>query len=197
MSSIDEFGACLAFTLKYEGGFVNNPADPGGATNKGITLNTYRHFLNPNGSISDLKAITDEEVRQIYAGGYWNVVRGDSLPRGVDLCVFDFAVNSGPSRSVKYLQAIVGCQGRDIDGFIGVKTLDLVNNMDPTTIVALMKTKRMAFLMSLGTWVTFGKGWKARVDACDILAHTMALMGQGQSQQPASHSSAPTEDLTS
>src|SRR5690554_5603848 len=110
------FREALPLVLKHEGGFVNHPSDPGGATNKGITIENYRRYVKKNGTVADLKAITDEEVAKVYKLFYWDAVKGDDLPGGVDYAVFDFAVNGGPGRAIKFLQRIAGVTQ---DGAIG------------------------------------------------------------------------------
>ena len=114
----ENFAACLAQVLLSEGGWSDHPADPGGATMKGITLATYRKY-RPGATKADLRAIADAEVAQIYREGYWNAVRGDDLPAGLDLVAFDAAVNSGTGRAAKWLQSAVGAVA---DGRIGAGT---------------------------------------------------------------------------
>src|SRR5690606_31383462 len=115
------FQQALEKVLKHEGGFVNHPADPGGATNKGITLATYRRYIKRNGTVDDLKALTTEQAGKVYKAQYWDKVRGDDLPSGLDYAVFDFAVNSGPAKAVKELQKVLGVTQ---DGIIGPITLE-------------------------------------------------------------------------
>ena len=96
------FFKSLEMVLKHEGGFVDHPEDPGGATNKGITHRTYSEFLGrPLEDVDELKSIPDEHVEMIYKQGYWDKVKGDDLPGGVDFCTFDWGVNSGPGRAAK------------------------------------------------------------------------------------------------
>lgn len=93
------FSACLAFTLKHEGGWSDLDGDSGGATNKGITFATFKRWY-PEATLDLLRTISDEQVAHIYAEGYWKPVNADLLSFGVDLMVFDFAVNAGPARSL-------------------------------------------------------------------------------------------------
>ena len=96
----DNFQASLKMVLKHEGGFVDHPKDPGGATNKGVTRQTYESFLGrPLESVNELIEIPDEHIQEIYRIRYWDKVKGDDLPSGLDFSVFDWGVNSGPSRS--------------------------------------------------------------------------------------------------
>lgn len=163
------FKAALAVTLKHEGGFVNHPRDPGGATNKGITLATFRRY-RPGATVNDLKAIKDVEVERIYRDGFWNPVTADFLQDGLDLAVFDFAVNSGPGRAARYLQAVVGVKQ---DGTVGPKTLKAANGMRGDVAVQKLCARRLSFVRGLRTWDVFGRGWSRRI--ADIEARGVAM----------------------
>lgn len=165
------FARSLSLVLKHEGGFANHPKDPGGATMKGVTLNTFRRY-KPGATVADLKAISTDMLGRIYRDGYWNVVKGDDLPSGVDYAVFDFAVNSGPGRAAEYLQAIAGVAQ---DGEIGPKTLAAVAKLDPAAVINSLCNRRMAFLRGLKTWPTFGKGWTSRV--AGVRKEALAMVG--------------------
>ena len=154
------FKLALKLVLKHEGGFVNHPKDPGGATNKGVTLATFRRFVNPNGTVEDLKKLTDAQAGVVYRRQYWDAVLGAELPSGVDYAVFDYAVNSGPGKAIRELQAVVGA---DVDGRIGPATLKAVRARKPILLVNALCDRRLAFLRRLPTWPTFGKGWTSRV----------------------------------
>lgn len=181
----DTFAAALAAVLKHEGGWSDHPSDPGGATMRGITLATYRQY-RPGATKQDLRNITDAELQRIYRDGYWNVIRGDDLPAGLDLAVFDFAVNSGPARAAIYLQNIVGAAP---DGKIGPLTLAAVAKLNPVTLISDLCSHRLAFLERLSTWPVFGKGWTKRVNDVRILATQMA---QGKAATPPNASPAPS-----
>lgn len=163
------FQRALACTLKEEGGFVNDVHDPGGATMKGITLATYREY-HPGASKDDLRRISDADVQHIYRHGYWDPIKGDELPSGVDLATFDFSVNSGHSRAAKYLQRLAGVTP---DGIIGPITLAAVQHADAKTMVNLLCDRRLEFLKGLPTWRYFGKGWSGRVSR--VRAEALAL----------------------
>lgn len=154
------FSFALEDVLLWEGGFVNHSEDPGGPTNKGITLRNYRKYINPNGTVEDLKNLSFAELEKFYKLYYWDAVKGDQLPHGIDLAVFDFAVNSGPTRAVKFLQAVVGT---DADGVIGTKTLEKVWESNHAETIRNLCDRRMVFLRHLRIFKTFGKGWKRRV----------------------------------
>ena len=154
------FFKSLEMVLKHEGGFVDHPDDPGGATNKGITHKTYSDFLGrPLEDVDELKNIPEEHVQLIYKQGYWDKVKGDNLPSGVDFAIFDWAVNSGPGRAAKALQKAVGATA---DGAIGPKTLAAVEAADAAEIIKAVADEREAFYKSLRTFNTFGKGWLRR-----------------------------------
>lgn len=165
------FPAALSAILTYEGGWADNPADPGGATMKGVTLAVYSHWLGRPASKDELRAITDAELQAIYRAGYWNAIRGDALPAGIDLIVFDTAVNSGPGRAAKLLQ---GAAGVTADGAIGPATLAAVRTVDPAVIINAFSAAHEAFYRSLPTFPTFGKGWLNRLHAVQQRALSMA-----------------------
>jgi len=154
------FQRALSRVLKHEGGYVDHPKDPGGATNKGVTIATFRRYVKPNGTKADLRAITGEQVATVYYKHYWAAVHGAELPAGVDYAVFDLAVNSGPSRAARFLQRVVGVAQ---DGRIGPATLAAVRKTDATELIARLCDARLTWLKTLKTWPTFGKGWERRV----------------------------------
>ena len=150
----------LELVLKHEGGFVDHPEDPGGATNKGITHKTYSEFLGrPLEDVDELKNIPDEHVQIIYKDGYWDKIKADELPGGLDFATFDWAVNSGPSRAAKNLQSLVNATE---DGIIGPRTLELIKQRDPIMLINELANRRDSYYRSLKTFGTFGKGWLRR-----------------------------------
>jgi len=153
------FPACLKVSLSYEGGWSKHKKDPGGATMKGVTLATFRQF-RPGASEADLRAISDADLQMIYRKGYWNPIRGDDLPYGVDLAANDYAINSGVGRAAKELQAVVGVER---DGRIGSGTISAVNRSNGKTVVQKLCARRLSFVRGLKTWSTFGKGWSKRI----------------------------------
>jgi lysozyme family protein len=151
----ENFDHCLEMLLEHEGGYVNHPSDPGGETNLGVTKRVWEDW----GGTKDMKELTPEDVAPLYKQLYWDKIKGDELPSGVDWCVFDWGVNSGTSRSAKALQRIVGT--RD-DGHIGPKTMELVMEADVHEIINKMYQERQEFYEKLKTFDTFGKGWTRR-----------------------------------
>lgn len=155
------FDKCLARVLRHEGGYVNDPHDPGGATNKGITYRTYNAWRARQGQPTrSVKQIGDDEVAAIYRVQYWDAIKGDHLPSGVDYAVFDYAVNSGPAQAIRDLQRCIGAKP---DGVMGANSLAAMTDDRPAQIVAEICDRRLRFLKSLKTWGRYRKGWSARV----------------------------------
>lgn len=158
----DNFKKCLEIILHHEGGYVNHPKDPGGETNLGVTKRVYEE----HGGTKDMKDLTVEDVAPIYKKGYWDKLKGDDLPSGLDLCVFDFGVNAGPGRAAKYLQNMIGTTP---DGGIGPMTLEALANYveeqgGVDEVIKNYQNERQKYYESLSTFSTFGKGWTRRVN---------------------------------
>jgi lysozyme family protein len=156
---------CMDKILSHEGGYVNHPKDPGGPTNLGVTLAVAKAFgLDVDGDgdvdIIDIKNLRREDAIKVFKAKYWDLVWGDRLPSGVDLAVFDFAINSGPSRAVIFVQELVGVAP---DGKMGPITFNAIVRADPRDLINKLCDKRQAFLERLSTFSTFGKGWTRRV----------------------------------
>jgi len=160
----ENFEKAFRKTVSMEGGFSDHPLDPGGATMKGVTLKTYSAHLGRQATVEELKAIPDEHLLAIYCRNYWDKCECDDLPSGLDVCVFDWAVNSGPGRAVRALQELVGAKP---DGDVGPKTLAAVASWwgyyGPKTCIAMYQNERMDFLEDLPTFKVFGNGWTKRV----------------------------------
>jgi lysozyme family protein len=152
----DNFPACLAFTLKFEGGYVDHPRDPGGATNLGITHKTLARWRKQPVTKADVRALTKDEATKIYRAFYWDEVRASSLPRGLDLMTFDAAVNSGPARGLRWLATARNRAGGVMDQ------------------IKAYASVRLGFVQSLSTWPTFGRGWGRRIAECEVTALRMA-----------------------
>lgn len=157
-SSFDE---ALKRVLVHEGGYVNHPKDPGGATNKGVTQRVYDGYRArmklPRQSVRSIK---DVEVADIYRVQYWDAIRGDDLPRGIDYCTFDAAVNSGVAQGAKWLQRALGVKA---DGAVGEATLEAARKAIAPAVINKACDLRMTMLRGLETWGTFGTGWSRRV----------------------------------
>ena len=166
--------------LKHEGGFVNHPRDPGGATNRGVTIGTLKRLgIDVDGDgdsdITDLRNLREPDAVRVFKLFYADKVQADLLPVGLDYAMTDFAVNSGPGRAAQHLQRILGVEA---DGDIGPKTLAKVADCDPKALITSLCDSRLQFMRGLDTWHDFGRGWQSRVDAVrrDALAD---LVGAG------------------
>jgi lysozyme family protein len=157
--------------LKHEGGYVNNPKDPGGMTNLGVTKKVWEEFVGHEVDEAEMRALTPELVKPLYKKNYWDKIKGDDLPSGVDYAVFDAAINSGPGRAAKWLQACVNVYA---DGVIGDKTKQAVRNKDPKELINDYCAYRLAYLKMLQTWQTFRKGWERRVKEVNATALSMS-----------------------
>lgn len=166
--------ACLDVTLKHEGGYSNDRRDPGNWTGGKVGVGALKGTKYGIAAASyprlDIKNMTVADARNIYAVKYWEPVRGDLMPLGVDLSVFDYGVNSGPSRSVKALQRVLGVVS---DGKIGGGTVDAVTKADGKAVIQKHCASRMSFLRGLATWKTFKGGWSRRVAEIEAKAVVM------------------------
>jgi len=153
------FQECLDLVLKSEGGWVNNPNDPGGETNLGVTKRVWVEYVGH--PVESLKKLTKEDVAPLYELKYWRPCYCEVLPRGLDFVVFSMGVNAGPGRSVKLLQSAIGCVP---DGVIGPRTRELISSSNGADIIKKFSTSRREYYQSLKTFPIFGKGWLIRVD---------------------------------
>ena len=179
------FEACVDFTLRpeNEGNYVNNPADPGGPTNFGITLNGLSAWRGRPCSAADVQQLTLAEARDIYEARYWHTIAGSNLAPGLDLMVFDFGVNHGPASAVKMLQRLVGVKP---DGAIGPNTLKRVTCQGVVlrARIAALASAQQAFYASLNNQI-FGKGWVARTKRREAAALLLAPSNIKQPDQAA------------
>jgi len=142
--------------MLHEGGYSNNSADPGGATNYGVTQAVAR----ANGYDGDMRQFTKDMAKRIYKSHYWDGVKGDQLPAGIAYAVFDAAVNSGVGQSAKWLQRAVGVAE---DGIIGAQTIGAARAANPDLLLRKMLGYRLGTMAGLQSWSTFGRGWALRV----------------------------------
>ena len=154
------FARALVLTLKFEGGYSDNPRDPGGATNLGITQAALEYFRNHPVSKADVKALSLEEAAKIYKKNYWNAVCCDQMPAGIDMCLFDLCVNSGAVKAIKILQAAAGLK---VNGILTAQTLAAAQQNPPRELIKSICYLRLSFLQRLTIFATFGRGWSARV----------------------------------
>ena len=162
-----QFDKCLEVILDAEGGYVNHPRDPGGITNRGITLRTYSEWTGkPMNTITErtMRGLKVEDVAPIYKEKYWNRVDGDRLPKGMDLSVFDMAVNAGPHRAVKLLQSMLpNCYVDGVIGPITIKKVEEEYSDDPKGLITDYAHQREVYYRSLSHFDAFGRGWLNRV----------------------------------
>lgn len=161
-----------AWILASEGGYVDHPSDPGGATNMGITHKTLAAWRGKPVTKQDVRNLKKDEALRIYKAQYWDAVRGDELPEGLDYAVFDYGVNSGPSRAIKELQRVLGVTA---DGVIGVQTLDAISRNSAVKLIEGITARRLAFVRGLKTYSTFGRGWDRRINDVARKASKLAV----------------------
>ncbi len=143
----------LAFDrlMGHEGGYVNDPADPGGETNWGISKRSYPSV--------NIKALTRDGAKEIYRRDFWARIHGDKIPDGVAFQAFDFAVNSGIETAIRKLQKAAGVAD---DGHFGPISRAAVAAMTETDLIMRFVAERLDFWASLSTWPSFGRGWARR-----------------------------------
>jgi len=171
----ENFEKCLEKLLGHEGGYVNHPSDPGGMTNLGVTARVWEEWVGHPVDEKQMRALTPETVAPLYKKKYWDACHADDLVSGLDYCVFDVAVNSGPGRAIKFLQSVVGATP---DGGYGSITAGLVKKAqeeDAARLVSVYCAKRLEFLQSLKTFETFGKGWSRRV--AEVKEEALKMLG--------------------
>lgn len=166
------YSSVLPVTLKFEGGFVDHPRDPGGATNYGITRAVLAEHRGRPVSVAEVRGMAKAEAMAIYEKRYWLPVNGPKLPAGVDLVTFDAAVNSGVSRGARWTQAAAGVAQ---DGKIGPVTLAAVRDRSAAAVIRGATDRRLAFVQGLSTWSVFGRGWGRRIG--EVRAKALAMAG--------------------
>lgn len=175
----DNFLKVMPWVFEEEGGYVDHPKDPGGATNLGITHRTLGAWRGRPVTKQDVKNLTKQEAQNIYKSEYWNQVSGDRLPSGIDYATLDFGINSGPARAVKELQKIVGVNP---DGIVGAQTIAAIQKFSISKLIDLYCDARIRYLRGLKTFKTFGKGWLARV--ARVRKRSKSLVGDSTSDIP-------------
>jgi lysozyme family protein len=164
--------------LASEGGFTDDERDPGnklpdgrkGSTMLGVTQFNWEQHIGHQVTHEQMKKLTPADVEPLYKKKYWDAVRADELPSGIDYLVFDMGVNAGPGRSIKLLQSAVGVPA---DGGLGPITMKAVLAADPVELIDSFSEEKEAFYRSLNTFETYGKGWLNRIAAVKVKANTM------------------------
>jgi lysozyme family protein len=150
------FDQAFDILLKHEGGYSDHAADPGGKTRYGITEEVARRV----GYRGDMRELPLDLAKRIYRAEYWDEIQAEQLPATVRYAVFDAAVNSGVRQAVRWLQRAV--KARD-DGVLGPQTLLAVRMANPDALLRRILSQRLAFMASLSTWNSFGRGWARRI----------------------------------
>ena len=188
----ENFDEALKRVLAHEGGYADHPSDPGGPTNWGITIHDARAYWKRGADADDVRAMPKDVAKRIYKLKYWDAMRCDELPSGVDYAVMDFGVNSGVSRSLKFLESIAGVPA---DGKSDDTLIRTVASMPAKPVIAELCNKRLTFLKGLKTWPVFGNGWGRRVaevkdaalkmsDAVRVPAPVPVKAPKGKSEKP-------------
>lgn len=170
--SASNFLACFNETESFEGGYVNDPHDPGGATLKGVTQAAYTAWLRKQGRPgAAVRGASDADIQAIYRTQYWDAVRADELFVGLDLVMVDSGWGSGPVTAIRWLQGLLGVE---VDGQLGLETLGAVDAVtDRGAFINRLCARRMAFFRSLNTWRYFGNGWTVRLNGIQDTALKM------------------------
>ena len=166
----ENFDSSLAAILEHEGGFVNHPSDPGGMTNLGVTKKVWEEWVGHNVNEKFMRSLTPAIVSPMYKRKYWDAVRGDDLPDGIDYLMFDFAINAGAGRAIKTMQKVVNTVQ---DGIIGNKTIEAIKKFDLDDLIDKFSLAKEEFYKALPTFKTFGRGWLRRVSEAKSHAETM------------------------
>ncbi|MGB3625395.1 MAG: glycosyl hydrolase 108 family protein [Henriciella sp.] len=177
-----DFSLALAATLAHEGGWSKHPMDPGGATMRGVTKRAWEAYVGHSVTDEQLRHLTVEQITPFYREGYWDPVRGEDLPGGVDALVFDICVNSGPRRAVIILQqSILDISRIGIlkDGKIGPKTIAAAHAVNVYDLIDQIAYRRLTFYSQLRGWAAFKGGWRRRTIQTATFATAIAT-GQGR-----------------
>ena len=166
----NNFDRSLKLVLKSEGGYVNNPKDPGGESMMGVTKNAWSTWLKRPIADGEMAKLTVADITPFYKALYWDKSYCNQLPTGIDYMVFDASVNMGVGLSIKLFQKSLGGVP---DGIIGPNTMKLINEMNVKTMIDKYSAQKEMFYKSLGTFPTFGKGWLARVERIKQTALSM------------------------
>ena len=164
--------------LKSESGFSDDERDKGnklpdgrkGSTMLGVTQYNWEQHVGHQVTHDDMRALTPADVEPLYKKRYWDAVRADELPRGIDYILFDMGVNSGPGRSIMLLQAALGVS---VDGGFGPITMAALQAIDPVTLIERFSAEKVAFYRGLDDFKTYGTGWLNRVADVKVKASAM------------------------
>jgi lysozyme family protein len=175
------YDLALARVLAHEGGYTNHPSDPGGPTNFGITIHDYRRYIKASGTASDVRDMKLADAAKIYRARYWDALRCDQLPAGLDYALFDYGVNSGIGRAAKVMQRLLG---QAPAGTMTDAAIAGIRNASPQALIARLCDERLVFLKALKTWPVFGAGWGRRV--AEVRRDALAMAKGAIAPTPAS-----------
>ena len=167
----------FAAVVKSEGGFQDDPRDPGnrlvdgraGATNLGVTQRAWESYVGRQVTHDEMRALNLAMVQPFYKMKYWNAVKGDTLPRGIDYLTFDLAVNAGSARAAKTLQQALGIMA---DGIIGPHTTNAAAFADAPALAQKFTDVKISFYKSLNSPV-YERGWVNRANEALAIANRM------------------------
>ena len=173
----DNWTQCFALILKNEGGFQDDPHDPGnrmpdgraGCTNFGVIQTNWENFVGHQVTPDDMRTLTINDVNPFYRKRYWDTIKGDDLPMGVDYAVFDFEINSG-GRAARTLQSLLGVA---VDGAVGTATIAAAQAADANSLVTGICEARLTYLKTLSDWNRYGAGWTDRIERVQNIATKM------------------------
>jgi len=172
---------CLTAIFNEEGGFADNPGDPGGATNMGITRATLAAWRDKPVSREDVMMLERAEAARLYREHFWDAIGGDDLADGLDLALFDDAVNSGPRAAIRDLQRALQVAE---DGVIGPKTRAAIAAQSVPYLIAALGAARLSRLKGLSHFSLFGRGWTQRIRRIERQAKALAKISQGRGPAP-------------
>lgn len=168
---IANFASAMENLLRHEGGYVLHKDDPGGMTNLGVTKRTWEAWTGCPSTEEDMRTLTPEMVKPLYKSMFWDKMRCDELPDGVDYMVFDAAVNSGTARAAKWLQKSLRLKPT---GTLDSVAIAAAQSTDLGLLVNTFTAERLQFLQGLRAWPVFGRGWSRRIAAVEVTAKTMS-----------------------
>lgn len=161
MDRLADFDTIMIHIFEYEGGYVDHPRDPGGATNMGITFRTLEGWLGYPITKQDVKDLSKSTAKEIYRARYWNAVEADTMPPGLNMVLMDAAVNSGPSASIRWVQRALGVTA---DGILGPVTRKAISEADTKTLVIASLNERRKSVRQFRNYDVFGRGWENRIN---------------------------------
>jgi lysozyme family protein len=178
--ALENFERIMTAIFELEGGFSNDPRDPGGMTNLGVTAEAWAAWNKvplSQTSTDEMKGLTQAQVLPFYRANYWNMIDGDALPSGIDAILMHFQVNAGGRKAAKELQAIVGATQ---DGMIGVQTLGMIkiyvsyiSSGGMLGLIAALVRAQLTYYQSLAEFDIYGNGWVRRVQTMAELARSL------------------------